>query len=105
LVEEAMKMDVSIRKAEEKLALVSSDKEALRAYQMREMALSDWTSGVNFARGEGLQQGRMEGLNEGLRKGRMESQYEIAGKFKAMGISVDQIAQATGLSPDEVAKL
>jgi predicted transposase/invertase (TIGR01784 family) len=133
LVEEAMKMDVSIRKAEEKLALVSSDKEALRAYQMREMALSDWTSGVNFARGEGLQQGRMEGrmeglneglqkgrmegrmeglneglqkgLNEGLQKGRMESQYEIAGKFKAMGISVEQIARATGLSPDEVAKL
>jgi hypothetical protein len=59
-----MKMDVSIRKAEEKLALVSSDKEALRVYQMREMALSDWTSGVNFACGEGL--------NEGLRKGKME---------------------------------
>ncbi|MDR0663376.1 MAG: hypothetical protein LBF80_04770 [Spirochaetaceae bacterium] len=37
-------------KPEEKLALVSSDKEALHAYQMREMALSDWTSGVNFAR-------------------------------------------------------
>ncbi|MDR2097367.1 MAG: Rpn family recombination-promoting nuclease/putative transposase, partial [Spirochaetaceae bacterium] len=117
LVEEAMKMDVSIRKAEEKLALVSSDKEALRAYQMREMALSDWTSGVNFARSEGLNEGlrkgiqqgrmegRMEGLNEGLRKGRMESRYEIAGSFKDMGISVDQIAQATGLSPDEIAKL
>jgi predicted transposase/invertase (TIGR01784 family) len=109
LVEEAMKMDVSIRKAEEKLALVSSDKEALRAYQMREMALSDWTSGVNFARGEGLQQGRMEGLNEGLKKGRMEgrmeSQYEIAVNLKAMGTSIDQIARATGLSPDEIAKL
>jgi hypothetical protein len=25
---------------------------ALRAYQMREMALSDWTSGINYARGE-----------------------------------------------------
>jgi predicted transposase/invertase (TIGR01784 family) len=137
LVEEAMSMDVSIRKAEEKLALVSSDKDALRAYQMREMALSDWTSGVNFARSEGLneglrkgrmegmneglqkglneglrkgiQQGRMEGLNEGLneglQKGRMESRQEVAVNLKAMGISVDQIARATGLSPDEIAKL
>jgi predicted transposase/invertase (TIGR01784 family) len=105
LVEEAIKMDVPVRKAEEKLALVSSGKEALRAYQMREMALSGWTSGVNFACGEGRMEGWNEGLNEGLRKGRMESQYEIAGNFKAMGIYVDQIAQATGLSPDEIAKL
>jgi predicted transposase/invertase (TIGR01784 family) len=100
-----MKMDVSIRKTEEKLAQVSSDKDALRAYQMRKMALSDWTSGVNFACGEGLQQGRMEGLNEGLRKGRIESRQEVAVNLKAMGISVEQIARATGLSPDEIAEL
>jgi predicted transposase/invertase (TIGR01784 family) len=105
LVEEAMKMDVSIRKAEEKLALVSSDKEALRAYQMREMALSDWTSGVNFARGEGLNEGLRKGIQQGRMEGRIESRQEVAANLKAMGISVDQIARATGLSPDEVAKL
>jgi hypothetical protein len=50
LVEEAIKMDMTIQKAEKKMEYVSIDKEALRAYQMREMALSDWTSGLNHAR-------------------------------------------------------
>jgi hypothetical protein len=54
LVEEAVKMDSGIQKAEEKMAYVSSDQEALRIYQMREPALPDWTSGPNRARREGF---------------------------------------------------
>jgi hypothetical protein len=45
-------MDAAIRKAEEKMVYISGDKEALHAYQMREMPLSDWTSGINHARWE-----------------------------------------------------
>jgi hypothetical protein len=44
---------MAIPKAEEKVMDVLSDKEALRIYQMREMGLSDWTSGLNHARREG----------------------------------------------------
>jgi hypothetical protein len=47
-VEEAITMDEGIQKAEEKPVYLSRDK-ALRAYQMREMALSDWISGLNHA--------------------------------------------------------
>jgi predicted transposase/invertase (TIGR01784 family) len=64
---------------------VTGDKEALRAYQMREMALSDWTSGLNHAREEGIR--------------------EIARNFKKMGIPIEQIAQGTGLSVEDIAKL
>jgi hypothetical protein len=42
-------MDVAIQKAQKRLDFVANDKEALREYHMREMALSDWTSGVNHA--------------------------------------------------------
>jgi hypothetical protein len=42
-----------VNKPKAEAAFVSNDKEALRAYQMREMALSDWTSAVNHARREG----------------------------------------------------
>ncbi|MDR0585033.1 MAG: hypothetical protein LBG57_11915 [Treponema sp.] len=48
-------------------------KEALRAYQMRELALSDRTSGLNHAREEGLQKGKRE----------------IAAKMKKRGISMN----------------
>jgi hypothetical protein len=50
-------MDTAIQKAQERLAFVANDKEALREYHLREMALSDWTSGVNHARREGFQEG------------------------------------------------
>jgi predicted transposase/invertase (TIGR01784 family) len=101
LVEEAMKMDGAIRKAEEKMAYVASDKEALRAYQMRAMALSDWTSGLNHAREEGLQRG----IQRGRLEGRQEGKLEIASAMKKSGVPVDQIAGYTGLSPEEIGRI
>ncbi|MFP3090281.1 Rpn family recombination-promoting nuclease/putative transposase [Treponema sp. TIM-1] len=97
LVEEIIKMDTAIRKAEEKMVYVSSDKEALRAYQMRELALSDWTSGLNHAREEGMRKGRQEG--------RQENMQEIAKALKALGDPVEKIAVVTGLSVEDIAKL
>jgi predicted transposase/invertase (TIGR01784 family) len=96
-VEEIIKMDMAIQKAEEKLVYVASNKEALRAYQMREMALSDWASGINHARLEGRQEGRLES--------RLERQGEIASKMKKRGVPIDQIAEDTGLSVEDIAKL
>jgi predicted transposase/invertase (TIGR01784 family) len=101
LVEEVINMDTAIQKAEEKMACVSSDKEALRAYQMREMALSDWTSGLNNARREGIQ----EGIEKGIKKGRREGIREIAAKMKKRGISPEHIAEDTGLSAEDIAAL
>jgi predicted transposase/invertase (TIGR01784 family) len=85
ILEEVIKMDTAIRKAEERLTYISSDKEALRAYQMREMALSDWTSGINYAR--------------------EEKALEIASKMKKRGTPFDQIAEDTGLSIEDITKL
>jgi predicted transposase/invertase (TIGR01784 family) len=86
-------MDTAIQKAEEKMTYVTNDKETLHAYQMREMALSDWTSGINHARREGMREGRQKGMQE------------IAKSLKAMGDPVEKIAKATGLSVEDVEKL
>jgi predicted transposase/invertase (TIGR01784 family) len=93
MVEEAIRMDTGIQRAEEKMAYVSGDKEALRAYQMREMALSDWTSGINHAREEGIREGKSEGIQE------------IARNLKKIGVPVEQIVQGTGLSIEDIARL
>jgi predicted transposase/invertase (TIGR01784 family) len=85
LIEKVIKMDVAIQKTQERLNFVANDKEVLREYHMREMALSDWTSGVNHA----------------LR----ENAKEIARNLKAMGDSVDKIARATGLATEQIEKL
>jgi predicted transposase/invertase (TIGR01784 family) len=78
-------MDVGIQKAQERLAFVANDKEALREYHMREMALSDWTSGVNHARQEG--------------------QKEIARRLKARGRPLEEIAEDTGLDVETIRRL
>jgi predicted transposase/invertase (TIGR01784 family) len=86
-------MDAGIQKAQERLEFVKNDKEALREYHMREMALSDWTSGVNHAR------------REGRKKGRVEGQKEIARNLKADGVPAEQIAKWTGLAEAQINEL
>jgi hypothetical protein len=93
LIEEIIRMDTAIQEAEKKVAYVSSNKEALRAYQMREMALSDWVSGVNHARREG----RQEGLHE--------KEIDVAKKALGEGASVEFISKITGLDVDTIKRL
>ena len=50
----------------------------------------------------GRTEGRAEGLERGLERGRTEGKRETARKLKAMGLSAEQIAAATGLPLDEV---
>ncbi len=64
------------------------------------------SEGLAQGRSEGLAQGRSEGLakgrSEGLAEGRFERAKEIAMQMKAMGLTTEQIAQATGLTLDEI---
>ena len=78
-------MDYGIQKAQEKLDLVSIDWEALRNYELQAMALADYKAELKFAR--------------------EEEKIEIAQNLKAMGLSVEQISQTTGLSFEEIEKL
>lgn len=51
---------------------------------------------------KGLAKGMDKGLAKGLAKGRSERAKEIAKQLKAMGLTTEQIAQATGLTLDEI---
>jgi predicted transposase/invertase (TIGR01784 family) len=105
LVEEAVRMDRAIRKAEERVAHIAGDKEALRAYEMRQMALSDWTSGVNHARREGLEEGIKTGIKRGIKEGEKQKAVEIARNLKALGVPLGQISQGTGLTESQIREL
>ena len=45
------------------------------------------------------------GFSAGEERGRNEAKLETAKKFLAMGLSVEQVATGTGLSPEEIEKL
>jgi len=66
-------MDSVIQTADERMERVTEDGEAVRAYWRRTMALCDYASSMNYARDEGLAEGRaeerrrlLELLNQGL---------------------------------------
>ncbi len=61
--------------------------------------------GLKEGREEGLKEGREEGLRKGRAEGRAEERLSTARKLKRLGVSADIIAQATGLSLEEVRSL
>jgi predicted transposase/invertase (TIGR01784 family) len=98
-------MDSAIKAANEKLDLVTMDEEVLRYYHLRQMALSDYNSGMEYAREEGLAEGMEKGLEQGMEKGRVEGiaekALEIAKKMKKAGRPLSEIAEFTDL-PAEI---
>ena len=62
-------------------------------------------SEYNTARRMGLEEGREKGREEGRKEGREEARVESARKLKQMGVAAEIIAEATGLSIEEICKL
>jgi len=78
LIAEVVKMDSAIEMANERMVYVTGDKEAIRAYEMRLMGLSDYNSSMNYAREEGHAEGRNE-----------ERQYLL--EMIDQGLSIEEI--------------
>ena len=57
--------------------------------------------GILLGRNEGITIGR----NEGISLGAYQKAVETAKKFLSMGLSVEQVADGTGLSVEEIEKL
>ena len=89
LVAEVVGMDNAINAANERQTYISQDEEARRTYWSRRMAEHDLISGLNHAR----------------REGREERELEVAKNLKANGVSIDIIAQSTGLTAEEIVNL
>jgi predicted transposase/invertase (TIGR01784 family) len=112
-LEEVIKMDTTIQKAANKINHVTRDKEFLRQYNLREMAMSDYTTGINTAmekgiekgRAEGIEKGRVEGEARGEAKGEAKNKLETAQKLLLKKMPVKDIAEVTGLSLAEIKKL
>ena len=62
---------------------------------------------VGYSEGlsDGISQGISQGIAQGISQGEHQKAIETAKKFLEMGISIEQVAQGTGLSIDEIQKL
>jgi predicted transposase/invertase (TIGR01784 family) len=92
-INEILENDEGIAMAGEVLMTISRD-EVERARLMSEFKYEiDTQSKIGYARKEGRSEGRTEG------------RQEVARNLKAMGIPIEQIAQGTGLTPDQIKAL
>ena len=75
-------------------------------YESRMKLKSDITtiseSQYYAGREEGIQQGIQQGMMQGEAKGKLEGKLETAKNLLAMGLSIENIAKATGLTVQEV---
>ena len=102
-----------LAKAKEELEFLSKNNEAQAKYREREDALRDYIDEIEYrtdkAKKEGEARGRAEGRAEGEAKGRAEGeakkQIEIAKNLLKMGLSTEQIMEATGLSKEGIENL
>jgi predicted transposase/invertase (TIGR01784 family) len=92
-LKEIIKMDSAISKAQERLDFVTQDKEVLREYHLREMALMDWNTGIDTATEKGIMQGAMQ------------KQIEIARNLLKKGLAIDLIHETTGLDIETIQSL
>jgi predicted transposase/invertase (TIGR01784 family) len=109
LIAEVVKMDSAIQVADERMVYVTGDDEAIRAYEMRQMALSDYTSTISYAIETGMEKGmaavREWGIAKGMERGIAQNTLEIARKMKQMGDSIEKIQAITGLSIESLERL
>ncbi|MBR3074485.1 MAG: hypothetical protein IKH11_01840 [Bacteroidales bacterium] len=60
---------------------------------------------VAYAMEKGEEKGIEKGMDEGMKKGEEKNNRDVARKLKGMGVSMDIITAATGLSKEVVASL
>jgi len=94
-----------IQAAGEKLDVMKMSPERRAEYERLRFADMDRKSQFYTAELKGRAEGEAKGEAKGRAKGRAEGKAEVAKNLKNIGMSVAQIAQATGLTTEEIEKL
>jgi predicted transposase/invertase (TIGR01784 family) len=96
-IKKIINMDTAIKKAYEKIQVVTQDETMLSEYEMREKAFYDYNSGINAA----LKRGKLEGKQEGIAI--VEEKVTI--NLKRLGYSTAEIATMVGKTTEEINKI
>lgn len=89
---------------------IYTDKEELKLYEDSVNAYRDIVNAIRtaekkkFAEGmaEGIAKGKAEGMEEGMAKGEKAAKVKIAANLLSLGVPMETIMQALGLSEEEI---
>ena len=104
LNDEAQQVE-EVHKALDTLKEVSADEDVREFYRLRNETEFGYISEMAIKSQKAKEEGRAEGLIEGEAKGEKNAKIETAKNFLKMGLSVEQVAQGTGLSIAEIENL
>ena len=76
--------------------------EKQKTYRESIMNENDWMNAMAFAEEKGEKKGREEGLETGRAEGREEAKLETARNLLKLGVPMETVVQATGLSEKEL---
>ncbi|APJ04181.1 Rpn family recombination-promoting nuclease/putative transposase [Silvanigrella aquatica] len=99
---EVIKMNnPNIQKAFEALEYISQSPIERGKYEARQKYLHDFNTAIETKLLEGIEIGKSEGVEIGITKGKLET----AKKLKSMGLPINTVIEATGLTADELEKI
>ena len=101
--------DFGFKKLFEQAEIAKYNEVERRQYEESLKEYWDYTSTLDtaFNKGElkGLEKGRKEGLAQGREEGLAQGISEVARNLKVMGVGIDNIIKATGLTAKEIEAL
>ena len=101
----AVEKNKKIKKAVEIVDTMSMDPKEWELYRSREMAILNYNIAMQNSKKQGEEIGEKRGKEIGKEEGRKEASKLIAKKLLNIGIEVDKIIEATGLSKEEIEKI
>ena len=93
-----------LQEARERLKYYEMSDSERHAYDEHLNAIMIQNDVLGNARLEGIAEGMAKGMAKGIEKGRAEGKIEIAKTMLAKGMSVEMIAEITGLTAEEITK-
>ena len=107
-VTEKMKENENLKEAVKKLDNLSEDEKMQRIADLRQKAIMDekaiYEKGLEVGIEKGIQRGMEKGIEKGIMEGSQKEKIEIAKKMLELKIDKETIAEATGLTEQEIEK-
>ena len=108
-VTEKMKENENLKEAVKKLDNLSEDERMQRIADLRQKAIMDekaiYEKGLEIGLEKGIQRGMEKGIEKGIMEGSQKEKIEIAKKMLKLKIDKEIIAEATGLTEQEIEKI
>ena len=108
-VTEKMKENENLKEAVKKLDNLSEDEKMQRIADLRQKAIMDekaiYEKGLEVGIEKGIQRGMEKGIEKGIMEGSQKEKIEIAKKMLELKIDKETIAEATGLTEQEMEKI